>query len=84
MSAGGRMEVRPQNKFEIGNRFIGFRKKSFLTQARLANIIKISRQTISKIESGLVTPHHKTWSALIDLEAKHQEAQKVCLPTRWL
>jgi DNA-binding XRE family transcriptional regulator len=78
------MEFRPDDKFEIGKRFRGLRRRSHFTQSRLGEIIKVSRSTISKVENAHVTPHRKTWEAFFDLEEKHRRAQEVRLPARWL
>ena len=78
------MELRPDDRIEIGERFRGLRRRSHLTQTRLAEIIKISRSTVSKVENFRVRTHNATWARFSALETKHRQAQEVCLPARWL
>ncbi|MBE6143886.1 MAG: helix-turn-helix transcriptional regulator [Erysipelotrichaceae bacterium] len=42
--------------FNIGNRIVKLRKEKNMTQEDLSNLLKVSRQTVSKWESDLITP----------------------------
>jgi DNA-binding XRE family transcriptional regulator len=77
------MESKPDNRSIISERFKNFRKQAFLTQARLAKIINVSRQAISKIENRHVQLHKTTWARFRDLENVHAEARKITMPSHW-
>jgi ribosome-binding protein aMBF1 (putative translation factor) len=53
-----------------------------MKQSHLAEIIRISRQSISEIENAHVMPHPSTWKRFADLEAKHNQP-RVVLPVHW-
>jgi len=74
------MDSRPSNTSEIGERFRKLRNQGLLTQARLAGIIRVCRQSISDIENARVTPHHTTWARFRELETKYQRPQ-IVFPT---
>jgi DNA-binding XRE family transcriptional regulator len=53
-----------------------------MKQSHLAEIIRISRQSISEIENAHVMPHSSTWNRFCDLEAKHNQP-RIVLPVHW-
>ena len=76
------MELRPDDRIEIGERFRGLRGKAFMTQSRLAGILNVCRQSISEIENGRVFLRCATWERFRDLESKHNQPP-IRLPVRW-
>jgi DNA-binding XRE family transcriptional regulator len=74
--------MRPDATAEIARRFRRLRRRSFLTQRRLAGIIGVCRQTVCKIERRKVMPHYSTWDRFSDLETKHKLAH-IRLPVQW-
>jgi len=74
--------MRPDDKAEIARRFMAVRRRAFLTQRWLAELIGLSRQAVSEIEHQQVMPHHTTWDRFAALEAKHKLAQ-IELPVHW-
>ena len=77
------MADRPDDKFEIGKRFRVLRRRSHLTQSRLAEIIEISRSTVSKVENFHVLPQRRTWGKFCALEIRYRQAAEIRLPTQW-
>lgn len=55
--------------------WVDFRFKYLFTQAKLADILDISRRTIQMIEGGLVTPHPRTL-CLFDALVARQKSGK--------
>ena len=53
--------MRPDARAEIARRFRRLRRRSFLTQRKLAGLIGICRQAVSEIENKRVLPHFGTW-----------------------
>jgi DNA-binding XRE family transcriptional regulator len=76
------MDTRPWNNVEIASRFRALRERGRLTQSRLGEIINLSRQTVSEIENGHVTPHSSTWGRFAALEAKHNQPA-IVFPEHW-
>lgn len=75
-------DTRTPETAEIAQRFRALRKKEYLTQSRLAEIIGMARKSVSRIECGLVQPHHKNWDRFLDLEQRHCRP-RVEMPTSW-
>jgi len=73
------MELRPKDRTVIAKRFETFRANCRIpmTQAQLGEVIGISRQTVSNIESAQVLPNYITWDKFCELEARHAEARAV-------
>jgi DNA-binding XRE family transcriptional regulator len=76
------MDSRPWEKLETAERFRALRRKARMKQSHLAEIIRISRQSISEIENAHVMPHPSTWNRFCDLEAKHNQP-RIVLPVHW-
>ena len=66
--------MRPDYKAQIARRFKALRRRSFLTQRRLAGLIGICRQAVSEIENRRTLPHSGTWERFAALETKHKLA----------
>lgn len=59
--------MRKEDKIMFNEKITYFRKKNMLTQEDLANRIGVSRQTITKWESGLITPNLEYLMDLSDI-----------------
>jgi len=79
----GNADQRPKDRSEIASRFIKFRKDNFFSQARLARLISISRQTVSEIENSRVLVRQTTWERFFDLEKRHKEGAKIQIRSDW-
>jgi DNA-binding XRE family transcriptional regulator len=69
------MDSRPWEKAETAKRFKALRRKSFMTQRKLGEILGICRQSISEIENAHVMPGPRTWERFVGLELKHNQPQ---------
>lgn len=76
------MRSRPWEKTEVAERFRALRRKAYLSQARLARIIGICRQTVSEIENCHVWPHHSTLGKFHSYEEKCNQPP-IDLPAHW-
>jgi DNA-binding XRE family transcriptional regulator len=76
------MDTRPWEKAEIAVRFQSLRRKSLLTQKRLAGLIGVGRQAVNEIENQRSMPHEATWNAFCRLEAKHNQPP-ISFPKTW-
>ena len=56
---------------EISGRFKSLRKNANFSQKVLGRLIGICRQSVCKIEAGIVKPRESTLKKFIDLEQKH-------------
>jgi DNA-binding XRE family transcriptional regulator len=70
------------DKTEVAARFRALRRKALLTQLRLADLIGVGRQAVSKIENARAKPHPTTWDRFSRLEKKHNQ-QRAIFPERW-
>ena len=72
---------RPGDRAEIAARFQNLRCRGphRLTQARLAGLIGICRQSVSEIENARVMPHASTWIRFLDLERKYREGAEMMI-----
>ena len=52
--------------FNIGEKIVNLRKENNLTQDELANKLNVSRQSISKWESGLSLPEISNLKSLVN------------------
>jgi len=75
-------EERKAEIAEIARRFKRLRRRSLLTQRRLARLIGICRQAVSDIERQRVMPHFSTCDRFAALEAKHMQP-RIKFPAHW-
>jgi len=68
------MEQRPQQKSRIASRFKALRRKSLLSQSRLAFALGVCRQSVNEIENRRVLARYGTWERFCALEARHTQA----------
>lgn len=71
------MELRPDQKSTIARRFKAFRRKSLLSQSRLAFALAVCRQSVNEIENRRVLARYGTWESFCALEARHTQARAV-------
>ncbi len=73
------MASKPRDKFAVAKSFKALRQRSLMSQAGLAGVIGLCRQSVNKIENGHVTPHYTTLQKFRNLEAKHEQARALTL-----
>ncbi len=71
------MEIRPDQKSSIATRFKALRRKSLLSQSRLAFALGVCRQSVNEIENRRVLARYETWVSFCALEARHNQARAV-------
>jgi len=74
--------MKPDDKTEVSRRFKALRRRAFLNQRGLAELIGICRQAVSEIENKRTFPHYATWDRFSALEAKHM-LRRIRLPVHW-
>jgi len=74
--------MRPDDKADIVRRFKKLRRRAFLTQRGLAELIGTCRQAVSEIENKRTIPHFTTWDKFAALEARHMQP-RLKLPVHW-
>jgi DNA-binding XRE family transcriptional regulator len=73
---------RPEDPEATAARFLALRRKLRFNQKRLGRYISACRQTVSRIENGLVIPYGSTWRRFVAYEATHNQAPRT-FPKDW-
>ena len=74
---------RPRDRTEIASRFRGLRKRAYFSQAKLARLIGVSRQSINEVESGRVLARESTWQRFFELEQRHEKGGAIQIRSDW-